>query len=67
MTMPPMGSRSILSIERGPRVVRMMLATALAAEMLFSCAVRPDSRFVLVFWAVVGKWMDAVHNGEGAK
>jgi hypothetical protein len=28
----------------------MMLATALAAEMLLSCAVRPDSRFVLVFY-----------------
>lgn len=28
ITMPPMGSRSILSMERGPSVVRMMPATA---------------------------------------
>ena len=31
MTMPPIGSSNILSIDRGPNVVRMMSATALAA------------------------------------
>mmetsp|Transcript_7409 Transcript_7409/g.12507 ORF Transcript_7409/g.12507 Transcript_7409/m.12507 type:complete len:261 (+) Transcript_7409:1027-1809(+) len=36
ITMPPMGSRSILSIERGPSVVRMISATALPAWMLLS-------------------------------
>lgn len=36
MTMPPIGSRSILSIERGPSVVRMMSETALPAAMLLS-------------------------------
>ena len=34
-TMPPMGSRSILSMLLGPRVVRTMSDTALAALMLF--------------------------------
>jgi hypothetical protein len=34
MTMPPMGSRIIFNMERGPRVVRMMEATDLAAMML---------------------------------
>mmetsp|Transcript_4469 Transcript_4469/g.8700 ORF Transcript_4469/g.8700 Transcript_4469/m.8700 type:complete len:256 (+) Transcript_4469:1046-1813(+) len=48
-TMPPMGSRSILSMERGPRVVRMILETARAAVILFSWAFRPVSRLVLVF------------------
>lgn len=49
ITMPPIGSRSILSMERGPSVVRIIPATALAAAMLPSWADRPDSRFVLVF------------------
>lgn len=34
MTMPPIGSRSILSIDRGPSVVRMISDTALPAAML---------------------------------
>ena len=34
ITMPPIGSSSILSIERGPSVVRTMSATAFAAMML---------------------------------
>ena len=49
MTMPPMGSRSILSIDRGPSVVRMMLDTALAAAMFPIWAARPDSRLAVVF------------------
>lgn len=46
-TMPPMESRIILSMARGPRAVRTTLQTALAAAMLFLCALRPLSRFVL--------------------
>mmetsp|Transcript_27544 Transcript_27544/g.82416 ORF Transcript_27544/g.82416 Transcript_27544/m.82416 type:complete len:223 (-) Transcript_27544:165-833(-) len=46
MTMPPMGSSSILSIARGPSVERTMPATACAAPMLASWALRPVSRFV---------------------
>ncbi len=34
MTMPPRGSRSILSIDLGPSVVRMMSATALTLHRL---------------------------------
>lgn len=45
MTMPPIGSRSILSIERGPSVVRMISETALPAAMLDICALRPVSRW----------------------
>ena len=33
-TIPPIGSRSIFSIDLGPRVVRTMSETALAALML---------------------------------
>ncbi|KOO27437.1 t-complex protein 1 subunit alpha [Chrysochromulina tobinii] len=44
ITMPPIGSRIILSIERGPSVERMMSETALPAAMLESCALRPVSR-----------------------
>ena len=46
--LPPMGSRIILSMLRGPSVVRITSATALAAVMLPSCALRPVSRFVVV-------------------
>mmetsp|Transcript_3214 Transcript_3214/g.7835 ORF Transcript_3214/g.7835 Transcript_3214/m.7835 type:complete len:297 (+) Transcript_3214:776-1666(+) len=48
MTMPPMGSRSILSIARGPNVLRTMPATAWAAPMFASWALRPVSLWV--FW-----------------
>lgn len=41
-------SSSILSMERGPSVVRMMSDTALAAMMLPSCAFLPVSRFWFV-------------------
>ena len=44
MTMPPIGSRIILSIDRGPSVVRIMSLTAFPAAMLLSCAFRPVSR-----------------------
>ena len=47
MTMPPIGSNNILSIDRGPNVVRMMSATAFAAWILFTCATLPVSRCVL--------------------
>mmetsp|Transcript_9912 Transcript_9912/g.42152 ORF Transcript_9912/g.42152 Transcript_9912/m.42152 type:complete len:246 (+) Transcript_9912:1147-1884(+) len=56
-TMPPEASRIIFSIERGPRVVRMMSETAFAAAMLLSCAVRPVSRLVLVFMTMMGDCM----------
>lgn len=58
-TMPPMGSKSIFNIARGPRHVRMMSDTVyrdmrskrpntLAAEMLDNWALRPVSRWKLV-------------------
>mmetsp|Transcript_28979 Transcript_28979/g.55507 ORF Transcript_28979/g.55507 Transcript_28979/m.55507 type:complete len:236 (-) Transcript_28979:53-760(-) len=49
-TMPPCASRSIFSMDRGPSVVRMMSATALAAAMFPSWAFLPVSRLVL-FWS----------------
>ena len=54
VSVPPFGSKSILSIDRGPRVVRMMSETALAAAMFANCAFLPVSRFVLVFRMVTG-------------
>eukprot|EP01043_Picozoa_sp_COSAG02_P012213 COSAG02_NODE_468_length_21758_cov_41.206796_23_plen_95_part_00 len=45
----PIASRIILSIDRGPSVVRIVSATAFAAAMFPSCAFFPCSRLVLVF------------------
>eukprot|EP01139_Manchomonas_bermudensis_P000637 Amastigsp_a699_1024.p4 type:complete len:201 gc:universal Amastigsp_a699_1024:1098-1700(+) len=55
MTMPPMGSRIILSIARGPRQVRTRSATAFAAATLESCALRPFSRSCLVLNTITGR------------
>ena len=42
--MPPIGSRSIFNIERGPRVVRMMSATACGAQSIRnSCTARAST------------------------
>mmetsp|Transcript_21870 Transcript_21870/g.55480 ORF Transcript_21870/g.55480 Transcript_21870/m.55480 type:complete len:215 (-) Transcript_21870:12-656(-) len=65
ITIPPVGSSSILSIDLGPSVVRIMSATALPAVMLPSCALRPDSRLVLVFNTMTGGFMAAEESGRG--
>mmetsp|Transcript_10433 Transcript_10433/g.25614 ORF Transcript_10433/g.25614 Transcript_10433/m.25614 type:complete len:332 (-) Transcript_10433:11-1006(-) len=65
-TIPPDASRIIFSMERGPSVVRMMSDTALAAAMLFNCAVRPVSRLVLVFITMMGDCMPCI-LGEGGR
>ena len=48
-TIPPIGSRSILSMLLGPRVVLTMSATALAAWMLAYWAFLPCSRLAFLF------------------
>ena len=48
ITMPPIGSMSILSIARGPRQVRITSATHFAAVILSSWTLRPSSRLVWV-------------------
>mmetsp|Transcript_23090 Transcript_23090/g.44258 ORF Transcript_23090/g.44258 Transcript_23090/m.44258 type:complete len:208 (-) Transcript_23090:133-756(-) len=41
ITIPPIGSSSILSMARGPSVVRTMPAMVLPASMFVNCALRP--------------------------
>mmetsp|Transcript_51832 Transcript_51832/g.83656 ORF Transcript_51832/g.83656 Transcript_51832/m.83656 type:complete len:231 (+) Transcript_51832:1364-2056(+) len=62
ITMPPIGSRSIFNMDRGPRVVRMMSATALAAAMFALVAFLPVSLLEESFMTITGADMvpDAV-------
>mmetsp|Transcript_16990 Transcript_16990/g.50710 ORF Transcript_16990/g.50710 Transcript_16990/m.50710 type:complete len:215 (-) Transcript_16990:136-780(-) len=48
MTMPPLASRSIFSMDLGPSVVLMMSETAFPAAMLLDWAFLPTSRLVLM-------------------
>ena len=66
ITMPPIGSRSILSIERGPIVVRTMSETAFPAAMFESCAFRPVSRCTCWFITMIGAppMRDAMVHGS---
>eukprot|EP01137_Pigoraptor_chileana_P019539 Opistho-2@80698 len=54
MTMPPIGSMSILSMARGPRQVRMTSATARADAMLLSWTLRPLSRLTVWLRTMTG-------------
>jgi hypothetical protein len=54
ITIPPMGSKSILSIDLGPRVVLTISATALPALILEIYAFLPYSLLVLLFKTTIG-------------
>lgn len=53
-TIPPIGSKSIFSMDLGPRVVRTISLTALAAAMLAFWAVCPYSRLALELRIIIG-------------
>lgn len=51
---PPEASRIIFNMDLGPKVVRMMSLTALAAAMLFARAIDPVSRRAFWFITITG-------------